>query len=108
FEVAQELDRIRQSFLAVGYSGAVHYPARDAYARVFRQVAVGRDAGVSGAADRIRESPIREQLLIALDHAAYIEFATGDEIESNRLLAVGRSAAPNPWQDRFRDPAAWR
>ncbi len=108
FEVAQELDYIRQSFLAPGYAGSVYFPARDAYARVFRRVAIGRDVSVAAAAERVRESPLKEQLLIALDNAAFLEFVAEDELELSRLLAVGRAAAPNPWQDRFRDPATWR
>jgi len=108
FEIAQELDRIRQIFLAPGYLGPISFPARDAYERVFRRVAIGRDVGVAAAAERIRESPLREQLLIALDNAAFIELRTGDESELGRLLAVGRAVAPDPWQDRFRDPTRWR
>lgn len=108
FEVAQDLDRIRQSFLAPQYRGSVYFPARDDYAQVFRRVAIGRDVGVAEAAEHVRESPLKEQLLLALDQAAFLEFVAEDEIEFSRLLAVGRAAAPNPWQDRFRDPATWR
>ncbi|MGP1308703.1 MAG: protein kinase domain-containing protein [Phycisphaerales bacterium] len=108
FEVAQELDRIRQSFLAPQYTESVEFPARDSYAQLFQRVDIGRDVGVAAAAKRIQESPIREQLLIALDHAAFFEFVANDDNEFGRLLAVGRTAAPDPWQDRFRDPATWR
>jgi serine/threonine protein kinase/tetratricopeptide (TPR) repeat protein len=107
FEVAQELERIRQSFPEPDDTGYTFVPARDAYARILRRVGIGSDVGVEIAALRVRESPIREQLLIALDHAAFTERSGGDETELNRLLVVGRTAAPNPWQDRFRDPGTW-
>lgn len=107
FEVAQELDRIRQSFVALGYSGLIHYPARDAYARVFDRIGIGRDVGVHEAANIVRASPLRDQLLIALDNAAYIESRYGDDSELSRLLAVGRAVTPNLWQDRFRDQDVW-
>jgi tetratricopeptide (TPR) repeat protein/tRNA A-37 threonylcarbamoyl transferase component Bud32 len=107
YEVAQELDRIRQSFVALGYSGFVHYPARDAYARMFDRLGIGRDVGVHEAATVVRASPLRDQLLIALDNAAYIEARHGDESEPSRLLAVGRAVTPNLWQDRFRDQDIW-
>jgi serine/threonine-protein kinase len=108
FEVAQELDRIRQSFLAIGFAESVHYPARDAYAQMFRRVGIGRDVDVAKAAERVRESPLKEQLLTALDNAAFIELRSNDERELDRLLAVGRMVAQDQWQARFRDPAVWR
>jgi len=104
-EVAQELERIRQSFLSPEFSGFVSYPSREAYARVFRRVAIGREVGVATAAERVRGSALRQQLLIALDNAAYIEAISGDNDEARRLLAVARAVEPDPWQDRFRDPA---
>lgn len=107
YEVAQELYRIRQSFVALGYSGYIHYPARDAYARLFGRLGIGRDVGVHEAASVVRVSPLRDQLLIALDNAAYIEARQGDENEPSRLLAVGRAVMPNHWQDRFRDKDIW-
>lgn len=107
FEVAQELARIRQSFVAIGYSGSVHYPARDAYARVFARLGIGRDAGIHEAASVLRTSPLRDQLLVALDSAAYIEARYGDASELSRLLAVGRAVTPNQWQDRFRNQDTW-
>lgn len=107
-EIAEELDRIRQSFPESDKAGYTFLPASDAYAEVFRRVGIGSDVGVETAALRIRESPLREDLLIALDHAAFTERFNVDDSGLKRLLAVGRTAAPNPWQDRFRDPSAWR
>jgi serine/threonine protein kinase len=107
-EVAQELDRIRQSFPEPDEAGYTYLPARDAYARVFNRVGIGSDIELETAALRVRESPLREELLIALDHAAFTERFNTDGSELERLLAIGRTAAPSPWQDRFRDPVTWR
>jgi eukaryotic-like serine/threonine-protein kinase len=108
FEVAQELERIRQSFPEPGDAGYTCVPARNAYTRVLRRVGIGSEVEVETAAMRVRESPLREQLLIALDYAAFTEQSRADKTEFSRLLAVGRTAAPSPWQDRFRDPATWQ
>ncbi len=107
-EIAEELDVIRQSFPEPDVAGYAFLPARDAYAEVFCRVGIGSDIGVETAALRVRESPLCEELLIALDHAAFTERLNVDDSELERLLAVGRSAAPSPWQHRFRDPSTWR
>ncbi len=107
FEVAQELDRIRQSFPEPDEAGYSYLPARDAYAKVFHRIGIGSDIEVETAATRVSESPLREELLMALDYAAFTEKYNVDDTELKRLLALGRTAAPNPWQDRFRDPVTW-
>jgi serine/threonine-protein kinase len=108
FEIARELDRIRQSLPEPADVGYSFLAARDAYARVFARVGIGPDADVQRAAATVRASPLREVLLSALDTAAFTElFSAGDD-ERARLLSVARAAAPDPWQDRFRDAAAWR
>lgn len=108
FEVARELDRIRQSFpepVEVGYS---FHTAREAYSRLFTQIGIGRGTDVDMAAARIRESPLQELLLTALDTAAFTELFSSNDVERGRLLAVARTAAPDPWQDRFRSLETWR
>jgi len=107
FEIAEELDRIRQSFPEPDEVGYNYEPASEAYAKVFQRVGIGDDIGVEAAAMRVRESPLREELLMALDYAAFTEKHNVDDSKLRRLLAVGRTASPSPWQDRFRDPATW-
>lgn len=107
-EIAEELDRIRQSFPEPDEAGYTYLPARDAYARVFNRVGIGSDIEVESAAMRVSKSPLREELLTALDLAAFTERFNTDDAELERLLAMGRISAPSPWQDRFRDPATWR
>ncbi|MHC2066155.1 protein kinase domain-containing protein [Bremerella sp. T1] len=107
-EIAEELDRIRQSFPEPNDAGYNYLPARDAYARVFQRIGIGSDVGVKTAAVRVRESALCEELLMALDYAAFTEKYNADDSELQRLLAVGRTASPSPWQDRFRDSATWK
>jgi tetratricopeptide (TPR) repeat protein len=107
FEIAEELDRIRQSFPEPDEAGYTYVPASDAYAKVFQRIGIGNDIGVETAAMRVKESPLREELLMALDYAAFTEKFNVDDSKLRRLLAVGRTAAPSPWQDSFRDPATW-
>ncbi len=107
FEIAEELDRIRQSFPEPDEAGYTYEPASDAYAKVFQRIGIGNDIEVDTAAMRVRESPLREELLMALDYAAFTEKTNVDDSKLRRLLAVGRTASPSPWQDRFRDPATW-
>lgn len=107
-EVAQELDRIRQSFpepSEIGYSFSL---AHDAYAQVFDRIGLGRNVDVQTAAARVRASPLRDLLLTALDNAAFTEIFEVGDTERRRLLDIARTADPNPWQDRFRDGTAWQ
>lgn len=106
-EVAEELERIYQSFLGVDIAGYTYAPAREAYSRMLRRIGLGRDVGIEVAAARARQSLIREELLVALDLAACAENVDGDHAERDRLLAIGRVASPDPLQDRFRDPDVW-
>lgn len=106
-EVARELDRIRQSIPEPAPVGYTFFPARDAYARVFTRIGIGHGIDADTAAARVRESPLRGVLLAALDHAAFTELFGNVHEERNRLLAVAKAAAPDPWQDRFHDPSAW-
>ncbi|QDU75900.1 Serine/threonine-protein kinase PknB [Bremerella volcania] len=108
FEIAEELERIRQSFPEPNDAGYNYLPARDAYAKVFHRFGIGSDVEVKTAALRISESSLREELLMALDYAAFTENFNADDSELRRLLSMGRTAAPSHWQDRFRDPATWK
>ncbi|WP_459556729.1 protein kinase domain-containing protein [Lacunimicrobium album] len=108
FKIAEELDRIRQSLPEPSDVGYNYEPASDAYAKVFERIGIGNDVGVETAAMRVSESPLREELLMALDYAAFAEKFNVNDSKLRRLLAVGRTAAPSPWQDRFRDSATWK
>ncbi|MBX3365855.1 MAG: protein kinase [Phycisphaeraceae bacterium] len=107
FEVARELDRIRESFPEPATVGYTFFPARDAYTSAFIRIGIGREVDPTTAATRVRASPLRDVLLPALDHAAFIELFSSSDDELRRLLAVAQAAASDPWQDRFHDLATW-
>ena len=73
------------------------------YATAFEEaglIVASDEAGVE-----IRESPIREELVAALEDWALV---TPDASLRVRLLQVARLADPDPtWRDRVRDPTVW-
>lgn len=105
--VASQLDRIRQSVPEPVEVGYTFLSAQREYAAVFERIGIGRDVDVNTSAARVQTSPLRDVLLPALDTAAFTELFTAKDDERARLLAVARTAAPDPWQDRFRNPASW-
>ena len=73
------------------------------YAAAFRDAGLAQEGDdTETVAARIGASAIREQLAAALDDWATI---TDDPPRSAWLLEVARRADPDPWRDRFRDPA---
>jgi tetratricopeptide (TPR) repeat protein len=59
-------------------------------------------------ATRVARSPIKEQLLAALEDWVRIAYFRRQDDLSSRLLAVARRADPDPWSDQVRDPALWK
>ncbi len=76
------------------------YPA--AFAEAGLVPAPGRQ---KEAALRITQSPIKDQLLAALDDWAYWEHRARHPDLAGRLLGIARRADPDPWRDKIRDPA---
>jgi serine/threonine protein kinase/tetratricopeptide (TPR) repeat protein len=63
----------------------------------------------AAVAARLRASPIREQLVAAVDDWAFVAFGLGERGVAVRLLAVAQLAAPDPaWGDRLRRLKVWR
>lgn len=106
-DVARELDRIRRSFPDSAESGYTYFPARDAYQRVFGRCGIDKHVELEVAVKRIRESPLRDVLLSALDYAAFTELFSSDDSERARLLSLAREVDADTWQRRFRDPDLW-
>jgi eukaryotic-like serine/threonine-protein kinase len=77
------------------------------YVSAFREAGIGEEREtIEVVANRIRSSPVREQLVAALDDWA---MRVGKEEPARRdwLIAVARGADPDLWRDRFRNAAAW-
>jgi serine/threonine-protein kinase len=101
-----ELDAIRLK-TATWVGGKFDLAGADkGYAAAFLRRGLGgeRDDPARVAA-RVRDSAVKEQLLVALDDWAY---ATSDPGRRAWLMAVARRADPHPWRDRLRDPALWQ
>ncbi len=76
------------------------------FAAAFREAGIGDETEAAEVvADRIRSRAVREQLVAAVDDWA---LWVGDVPARAWLLAVARAADPDPWRDRFRDPAVWQ
>jgi serine/threonine-protein kinase len=76
------------------------------YAAAFRESGLGVDGDDEGTvAGRILASPIRAQLVAALDDWAA---ATKSPQRQAWLLGVARRADPDGWRDRFREARVWQ
>jgi serine/threonine-protein kinase len=99
------LDSIRQRLTTVIEGKSDTRAAERDYAAAFREAGlgeVGDDPEL--VAERIRASDISVPLVAALDDWTHV----GSDADTRSwLLRVARQAAPDPWGDRFRDPAVW-
>jgi serine/threonine-protein kinase len=105
-DLVNRLDALRQR-RATWVEG--HFDFRAAaphYAAVFRQAGLGEVGDdEAAAAARVRASGVAGPLVAALDDWALV----AEDPESRAwLLGVARRAAPDPWGDRFHDPAVWQ
>jgi serine/threonine-protein kinase len=76
--------------------------------RAYREFFTEQNFGTLGddpeeVAMRIRQSPVREQLVAALDDWSRCV----EKDQRSWVLGVARKADPDEWRDRFRDPKAW-
>jgi tetratricopeptide (TPR) repeat protein len=77
-----------------------------AYAKALRAQGLDWEAlSPRQAAERIKGSSIREELVAALDHWAIVDRATGRHSGTawKKLLATARAADPDVWRNRLRD-----
>jgi eukaryotic-like serine/threonine-protein kinase len=75
------------------------------YATAFREAGLGEvGEEVETVAARVRASAVREQVVAGLDDWAWV---AKEPARRAWLLVVARRADPDPWRDRFRDPAVW-
>jgi tetratricopeptide (TPR) repeat protein len=86
------------------------YPGMaEAYEQAFQSAGLDVWGDEETVAVQIRDSELRPQLVMALDHWAYVADALEDRPAMARLLRLVRFADPDPvWGDRFRDPELWR
>lgn len=104
---ASDLADIRRRYPETGDHGYNYAPAAEAYKQVFARLGFGAGVPVEDAGRVVDNSPIRKDLLIALDNAAFVARVTGDRDRLDRYLAIARTADPDPWRDRFRLATTW-
>src|SRR5262249_29124066 len=81
----------------------------EAYASAFERAGLDVRGDEEALAARIGASDLRPQLVMALDHWAYVADALGDRPSMARLLGLAQRVDPDPrGGDPFRAPALWR
>ncbi len=101
-EMVAELDEIRLQQAAVKEGRFDMHGANERYAEAFRKYGIDMASlEVETAAERVRESAIRKELLAALDNWAWAE--PGKDPGQAQLRAVADGADANPWRRMFRE-----
>jgi tetratricopeptide (TPR) repeat protein len=80
----------------------------EGYAQAFADAGLDLRGGQETVAARVHDSDLRPQLVMALDHWAYVADALEDRQLMARLLDLAQRVDPDPqWGNRFRTPALW-
>ena len=108
YDLALRLEKIRMD-RATWVEGSFDVrKAADEYPKAFAGLAVLTDDPAAVAA-RLGSSPIKDQLVAALDDWAWVATRLRKQELVERLLAVARQVAPDPaWGDRLRQLKVWR
>jgi tetratricopeptide (TPR) repeat protein len=108
YNLALRLEKIRLDSATVVNRPFDNRKAADEYLKAFAGLAVLSDDPATVAA-RIASSPIKDQLVAALDDWALVAFCLRKKDLVEQLLALARQAAPDPdWGDRLRQLKVWR
>jgi tetratricopeptide (TPR) repeat protein len=79
------------------------------YTAAFRTVGVAPEEETSPAlAESLRQSPVKEQIVAALDDWAMQRLAQKAPVGAARLLRLAGQIDPDPWRNRFRDVKVWQ
>jgi serine/threonine-protein kinase len=107
--IAVDLQRVRENS-PLKATGEIEYPQWAAeFQEAFERAKLRIGAETRSVVDYIRASAIRDQLVAALEHRAYVVYYLPDYPLVDRLLELARSADPEPrWRNRFRQLSAWR
>lgn len=106
---AEKLDRIRLRKATVIDGKFNLQAALRWYPRAFRQAGLALDkVKPKQAAENIRKSAIRQQLVAALDDWAFVAMVANQKGLTEKLLSIARMADPDVLRDRIRDPNLWR
>jgi eukaryotic-like serine/threonine-protein kinase len=107
YDLAQRLEKIRLDAARLD-SGYDCRRDADEYTKTFAGFALLTDDPAAVAA-RLGSSPIKDQLVAALDDWAYLAVVLREQDLAEQILALARQAAPDPaWGDRLRQLNVWR
>jgi eukaryotic-like serine/threonine-protein kinase len=108
YDLALRLEKIRLDRATVVNGKFDIRKAADEYSKAFDDLAVLKDDPGAVAA-RLAPSPIKDQLVAALDDWAWVAFTLREPALAEQLLALARHLAPDPaWGDRLRRLGVWR
>jgi tetratricopeptide (TPR) repeat protein len=109
-QLAERLEKIRLDQAVIVEGKFDNARAAEDYPRVFAEA----DLKVLGekpaaVAARFTASPLKDQLVAALDDWAGLAYSLGNQGVCVHLLEIGRTAAPDPaWGDRLRQINVWK
>jgi serine/threonine-protein kinase len=108
-QLAWSLEKVREDSAATLGHGFNFGVALQDYPQLFQKAGLGPRPGQENAlAARLRQSPIKEQLVAALDDWALASWRLNDQQQLYRyLLSVARLADPDPWKDKVRNADTW-
>jgi serine/threonine-protein kinase len=107
--LAAALERIRLTPAIEGNRNFDFRRMDEAYAQAFQRAGLDVGGDENTVAAGIRDSELRPQLVMALDHWAYVADALQHRQAMTRLLNLAKLADPDSvWGNRFRDPELWR
>jgi serine/threonine-protein kinase len=105
--LAAALEQIRLT-PAIAEGGFDYRGMAEAYERALEQAGLEVMGDEATVVSRIRDSEVRRELVMALDHWAFLASGQGNGPLRARLLRLAQEADPDPeWSDRFRKPALW-
>ena len=108
YAFAKKLEQIRMNRSAIVHGSFDYATARKEYAKAFEDVELvtseGREAATAKA---IRKSPIREQIVAALDDWAMVAHFMKQHQLQKQLLNIARLSDEDAWRNKFRDPQVW-
>ncbi|MBS0198671.1 MAG: protein kinase [Planctomycetes bacterium] len=107
--LARALEVTRQSRVAAFSDGIDLGAVFRGYAENFAQATIPATSDADVAKAMILASPVRPQLLAALDNWASVAFDIGEKRTCESLLSLARAVdAESAWRTRFRDTSSWK
>lgn len=105
--IAIDLDRIRRRLPEIGRNGYNYRPALREYEALFERIGIGLEVPAEIAAEFVRYSVIRDELLVGIGCASFAAFISREHDPMHHWLVVSGLAAPDAWGNYFGDAKVW-